>query len=149
MPRSSPAPFFVWSEPLLWQLPWSFVAPLQRFFFLPGVALNFLTCTSIKFWTQEERKERPPSGVSSLHQTFCGILCRVIISLKSCKFGDINLIKGDSFRKMKQIGQGHTTNKWGSQVSYSGLSTAKWDSSLCNKAHLPPRQIKGFQVDRG
>lgn len=43
-------------------------------------------------------------------------ICYELDSLRICRFGTINLIQGGSFRKIKQIDQGRTNNKWWSQV---------------------------------
>lgn len=115
--------------------------PFPKWFPLPGVVSDSLTCTSIKFWNKVERREKHIHQVSPMSQILRNTL-QIHSLVKDLQVGGINLTGGDSFRRMKQIDQGHH-HKWWNQVSSSHPSTAKSDCSHCAK----PASIQSKQRD--
>lgn len=141
MQRNRVVSSLVWSEPLAWQQLWNLIACFPSGFICLGLTQPFWpVLSSIKFWNKIEKKEMHIHQVPSMRQTLYGALCRSIISLKTCTFGSIDLIKRNSCRKIKYIDQGHMANEWWNQVSSSDLLTT--DLSV---ASSPPasRTLKG------
>lgn len=116
----------------------------SRWFSLPGVSSGFPTCTSIKFRNRVERKEMDITEYLLLARL--ETLCRRLVSPTTCKFGAVNLIQRDSFRKSQQIDQGLTDNQWWSQVQSSDPLTAKSDASTAPSPD--PGPTRGFWVGR-
>lgn len=53
-------------------------------------------------------------------------LYRPRVSLKTCKFGRINLLGGDSFRRIKYIDQGHELTSGGAKFKFRSIDCKVW-----------------------
>ena len=100
MRRNWLVPFFVWSEPLAWQ-PWrNLIAPFPNGFLCLRLSQTLwpaLPLSSGAKWKGKKCTSTDYLLWARLYRT----LCRPIVSLKTCKFGGINLRGGDSFWRIK------------------------------------------------
>lgn len=98
--RNRLVPFVVWSDPWVWKQLWNLTAPFPGGFLCLGLTWPFWPAPPASSKTKWEGKKYST-------EYLLGARLKWI-----CKFGAINLIEGGSFRRIKQIDQGRTDNKW-------------------------------------